>query len=199
MKPYNVFFPKIVLLMIIAIMFAGCSYTMKTNDIPQLQTGSPLKSLDPKIFAFKKFETIGIDDSLVMLKKGAHKLTLEEPPAIMVATAIKKELERNGHTCIEYSPQLKADFIVEGTVYKYYLYQEMSLTTLKVIANTAAKLTISSVSSDMQPLIKNYEGEYHVSGIMVPSNIWKDILAQALLNMVKEISIDPELIAFLEK
>jgi hypothetical protein len=104
----------------------GCSltHTLKSADIPQLQVGSPLKSVPPLTFAFKEFKGGGNKDDLIG-DFGIHKYKLDQPVATVVAKAIRKELERNGHTCIAESTS-KADFVVDGTVYKYFLSMEYS-------------------------------------------------------------------------
>jgi hypothetical protein len=191
---------KLITIIAISFILVGCTYTVKSVDLlPQMQAGSPLKSLSPRTFAFKEFrDTRGVTDPLLLLKAGAE-LKLDQPPAIIVATAIKRELERNGHRCIDYSPQSKADFIVEGTVYKYWYGFYTGFFTNTHTVNAGVKLTVGPVSDDKRVLTKNYEGEYVLSDGRHPRVVGKDALSQALLAMIKEISTDSELIEFIEK
>ena len=203
MKPFRVHLFRFVAVMAVTVIIAGCVTTIKTKDIQQLQTGSPLKSINPKIFAFKEFKDIrGTEPSLVW-KLGGRDVILDMPAATVVATAIKRELERNGHTCVMDTPESKANFVIEGAVYKYLLRADSGFFTTKIIGNVAVKLTVSAVSDVKKVLTKSYEGEYYLSSNNsnpVPTlNSWVAISNQALLEMVKEISTDSELIEFLEK
>jgi uncharacterized lipoprotein YajG len=201
LKSTSLYLFRYVIVIAVFFMLIGCSYTMKISDLPQLQIGSPLKSISSKTFAFKEFKDTRVGDNpLVMLNVHGDKLTLEQPPAIMVATAIKRELERNGHVCVMDLPQTKSDFIIEGTVYRCWLREDRDLFKGKITGDVAVKLTICSVSDEKKVLTKNYAGEYYLSsGFGIPSSSWMAILNEALLEMIKEISTDPELIGFIEK
>ncbi len=199
MKLLTVYLFRVVAVMAVTVIIAGCAVTIITKDIPQLQTGSPLKSINPERFAFKEFKDIrGTEPSLVGEVR-ARKFYLDMPPVTVLATAIERELERNGHTCVVDTPQPKADFIIEGTVYKYWLREVFIYNKVKIVGNVAVKLIVSSVSDEKKVMTKSYEGEYYLSNGFVPPSSWVEILNQALLEMVKEISTDPELIAFIEK
>jgi len=191
------------LLAIAAVFFVlmGCTrtYTMKKDEmISILQTGSPLKGIAPKTFAFKEFRNArgrGMDDPYLVLRFGVEKFVLEQPTTAVVAMAIRKELERNGHTCITYSPQSKSDFLVEGSLYKYEI-----LLNIGAYAEVGANITVSSASAENRLLTKTYEGDYRmVKSGGIGGGKWKTLLNQALLAMLKELSTDPDLVAFLEK
>jgi len=176
-------------------MFTGCTHTMKKDEVSTLQVGSPLKGISPKTFAFKEFKDARGRDPYLMYSQ--HKL--EQPATAFVATAIMKELERNGHTCIPYSPQPKADFIVEGSVFKCWILRSQGMSTTTLTANVGAKITVSPASAENRVMTKTYEGEYRSGGVAGVDWKWKDILNQALLNMLKEFSTDSDLVMFLEK
>jgi hypothetical protein len=173
-------------------MFVGCTHTVKSADIPTLQTGSPLKGIGSKTFAFKDFQ--GMRTTLVF-GQGVHKYVWDQPVTTVVAMLIRKELERNGHKCVAYSQQSNSDFILDGTVYKY----SVGTRGLNSFAcNVALKLTIIRASADKEVLAKSYQAEYnqaHRWGGHEPI----DVSIQAMLLMVKEMSTDPEVIAFIEK
>ena len=199
MKPYSAYLFRFVVVMAIPIMLTGCAYIIKSSEIPLLQTGSPLKGISPKTFAFKEFRDIRWTDASLVGQLWASKIRLDQPAATVVATAIKKELERNGHTCLVDSPEVKANFVIEGIVFKYWFAIDKGFFSVKGTGNVAVKLTISAVSPNRGVLAKNYEGEYQLSrGGGLPIHI-EEILNPALLAMIKEISTDPELIAFIEK
>jgi uncharacterized lipoprotein YajG len=201
---------RLIGLMSTFLMLAGCAttYTIKSSDIPQLQTGSPLKSVSPRTFAIKGIRDVrGANDSYMMLQNlgsGFVQITLDQPAATVVAMSIRKELERNGHKCILNSPEAKPDFLVKGTVYKFGLKEDMSYFSQSVSAQVAVKLTISSASDEKKIFTKNYEGEYHIDGSLadVQKETGKDyekILDRALLDMLREISTDHDLIEFIGK
>ena len=162
---------------------------MKSSEISVLHSGSPLKGLSPKIFAFKDFrDDRGKDaDPYLVAVNGIHKYRLGEPKTTFAVAAIRKELERNGHTCIMYSPQSKSDFIIEGSLYKFGVYSDP-----RYPLTVAVKLTVIPAPPKEELLTKTYEGESDAP-------IFKECLNQALLAMVKEMSTDTDLIAFLEK
>lgn len=200
MKPYNLYLFRLAAIMAVSVMVVGCTHTIKSNEISVSQAGSPMKAVRPKTFAFKEFKDIRGTDPFLVAKVGVHKFKLDQPAATVVATMIRKELQRNGHMCVIDLPQAKSDFIIEGTVYKcWFTTEQVGFFSKKVTANVAVKLAVSPVSPGKGVLTKSYEGEYHLAGVTVGMEKGKDILDQAILAMLKEMSTDPELIAFLEK
>jgi hypothetical protein len=200
MKPFAVYLFKPAAVMVILFILVGCTHIIKSTDLLPEPTGSPLKSVSPKTFVFKEFRDVrGVADPLFFFKAPGNEWRLEQPPATLIATTIKKEFEINGHTCVGDMQQSKSDYIVEGSVYKYGVmdYGPLRLKTI-VIATVAVKLTVSSVSGVKRVFTKNYEGKYSLSSAWGVKRIY-ELLKPALLAMVKEISTDPELIAFIEK
>jgi uncharacterized lipoprotein YajG len=199
MKHYSYSIFSLVAVMAVSNALLGCSitHTLKSADIPQLQVGSPLKGVQPAIFAFKEFRDVR-DDNEMIWDVGIHKYRLDQPAAIVVATAIRKELERNGHTCVMESSQSNSDFVVEGTVYKYFLTMDSGGLIAFVNGNVATKLKITSNHADKKEFVKNYEGKYLRSGFRFSFDEMLGISTQALLEMVKEMSTDPELVEFIQ-
>jgi hypothetical protein len=187
-----------VLLMIVIWMYTGCTYVLKTDDIPTLQMGSPLKSVGQKTFAFKEFKDIRDVKSPFLIKEVEFgSWVSDKPVSSLFMLALKKEWERNGHICVEYSKQVKADYIIEGIVYKCSVTIIPGFIAPTQTAYTGVKLTVSHVSDREEPLlIKSYEGEYRFYGTGVT---WKEVLTNSLLSMIKEISVDSELIEFIKK
>ena len=185
-------------LIAIILFFTGCTHVLNITEIPTLQTGSPLRGVGSKTFAFKEFKDIrNVEDPVLMMVAGVHKHILDQPPATLVAMWLKKELERNGHICVMDSPQMKADFVIEGTVYKFLVSHRTGMFETMQHSSTGVKLTISRISANSVSFVKSYEGEYSTSGLTAAR--WKIALSQALLSMIKEISTDPELIEFIKK
>ena len=210
MKPYNVYLLRLAAAVTVSFLFVGCTHTLKSKELSTLETGSPLKGIPPKTFAFKEFRdargvVIGRLGKVLDVKKDPYlfddggpmrKDKLEQPPASLVAMVIRKELERNGHKCITYSAQSNPDFIIEGSVYKFDIRRtqpaEWSVFDRPFNTEVAVKLTVSPASPEKEMLTKSYEGKARLLRFKTSINL-------ALLAMVKEISTDPDLIAFLEK
>ena len=202
MKPYLFKLARVVAAMAVSFAFAGCTitHTIKSTDLPQLQAVSLLKSVRPKIFAFKEFKDIRGTDARWLIRMGGQVYMLDQPVAFVVAMAIRKELERNGHTCFDYTQQIKADFIVEGTVYKYRLMTYVGSFTGRPIGDIAVKLIISNTSTDKGILTRTYQEEGVIKSVGTGEQLTaRDILSQTQLSMVKKMSTDSELIDFLEK
>ncbi len=197
-KRFHVFIFTVMLIMISAFI-EGCTHVVKTSDMSGLQTGSPLNSIKPKIFTFNEFKDIGGgDDPSVFSKNAGHIFKLDQSPASMVALALRKEFERNGHMCISSSPQAKSNFIIDGTIFKFMVMSRPLLFHVEHHSKIALKLTVSRVPISNGVFVKAYQGEYESkegSGVeYLGNNIHKSLLA-----MIKEISTDQELLEFLQK
>jgi len=202
MKPWNIYPFGLIVVMGVFFSFMGCTHNIRSSDIPALQTGSPLKGIKPMTFAFKEFSDIRGTDPFWVGKLAAHEHKMDQPVARVVAMAIKKELERNGHICINYSMQAKADFNIEGTVFKYGIsMRRVGGFHNELAGNVAVKLTIINTSTEKSVFIKNYSGDslIEAGGFTAVGEAPLVTLSQAQSAMVKKISIDTELIAFLEK
>jgi uncharacterized lipoprotein YajG len=200
--------------LILTLSGCGMTHTIKTSDIPLLQTGSPLKGVKSRTFAFKNFKDgRGVGSHLVFARWDQRSpviveeriMTLDQPVAVVVAKAIRDELERNGHKGFQYSSEKNQDFIVEGSIYKFWLSTDHSLLSEKATGDVAVKLTITNTLDERLVLIKRYEGEYSLSGGFIGKEDTatlkehENILIKALLGMLREISIDPELVEFIGK
>jgi len=203
MDSREVFLPKLIGIIAIFLMLAGCAKTIviKSADIPQLQTGSPLKSVKPKIFSFKGFKDIRGTDSYVMVRSGNYfPIALDRPAAAVTSMAIRKELERNGHKCVSNYTGSKSDLIIEGVVYSFGIIEDV-IGPKSVTGNVVVKLTITPSFDSKRVFAKWYEGSYmlHSKGFMsnIPRKEYENILIKALLGMLRDMSTDPELVEFI--
>ena len=205
MKGARLFIVKSVCLLIF---LSGCtSAAIKRSEVPSLGVGSPLISVGPRTFVVRNFTNVtnvkpGVFtdmDSLV------GQVTLDDPVEVIVADAIRKELERNGLIGVADGSTPGGDFIIAGTVYKYEFLRNVPMVIGKYSKNedrgtVAVKLTVSRASDPNTVFIKNYEGEYpYTEGMIEGFQIVVDIMNKALLEMVKKVSMDEELVAFLKK
>jgi uncharacterized lipoprotein YajG len=193
---------RIVLLILSLFFIAGCvTNVLRVNDIPSLQAGSPLRSVNSKTFAFKEFKDIrNVDDpSLLMRWSVTRSDRYEEPPATLVSILLKKELTRNGHKCVTYSSGVIADFIVEGSFYKNFLVMKQGVFTNLYTTMMGVKLMLSCIPSEKGVFVKSYEGDSTIPGTLGQLEVAKISARETLLSMIKEISSDLEMIEFLNK
>jgi uncharacterized lipoprotein YajG len=189
-----------ILLMAVLFMFGGCTKIVKSGDMDNLKTGSPLKSVGQKVFSLRTFKDVrSVSDSSLLGNAGAN-YAMDQPVAIVAEAAVKKEFERNGHYFVTDLNQKRPDFFIDGSVYKFGIYMSRTPFTTTVTGNVAVKLTIESSSPDKRILIKTYEGKYEESrSFGFYTGTITDIINQALLGVVKDMSTDQGLIVFLEK
>jgi hypothetical protein len=195
MKKYLYGFISIIAL----IQLIGCTHVHKITETPLLQMGSPMGSVEPKTFAFKDFQDLRrFEDPAIIMELGGHTHKIDQTPAVFVADRIKKEFERNGHKCVDASSQDKADFIVNGTIYKFSSTWRMGFFANEWFGKTGLKLTINRMpSGSAEAFVKSYEGDYNDTSYGGP--LFAESLGTATQRMIKDISTDPELIEFIKK
>jgi hypothetical protein len=176
--------------MLLILMLVGCTtHIIRSSEFETLKSGTPLGGVKSKKFALKQFRDVRETSNPLWIDCKYNQL--DQPPALVIRTMLKKELERNGHLCIDYSPEVKADFIIDGALYKHLGTMENNGRLI-----VAVKLTVNKFSNDKTIFVRKYEGQYSVSGI---SGSTKDLLSGAYLAMLKEIVTDEDLLEFLEK
>jgi hypothetical protein len=198
MKPCEAY--RIGLLVCCCAAMTGCTTTVyKSSAIPPLQVGSPLKDVPSRTFVLKEFkDTRGVEPKL-FFQAGKSKCLMDEPIATIVRTAIRKELERNGHVCLSGEADKTADFIIEGTVYRYDLSVRsavLGLTTTET-ANVGVKLTVVGAESHPGLLTKTYEGSSSFTHAIKME--FAPLMNKALLNMLEELTYDQQFIDTIKK
>ena len=192
-------------------LITGCGPTIhiiKCSEIKELQTGSPLKSVSPKIFAFRGITDDNVgegDDYIIARSKDGTTLAFDQSMSALVIMLIKKELERNGHKWVQDLSTSNADFIIKGTINKFKLTTNTNANNTKATADVAVELTISSMSDDKRVLTKKYKGQYALSANYMgiteadAAKECENIIIRALMMMVGELSTDQELVDFIGK
>ncbi len=176
----------------------GCTNTLQSSTIPPLEIGSPLRGVPPRTFVIREFkDTRGVDPRL-LVQEGGKSLVMDKPVAAVVAESIQRELERNGHKCVSDGAQPSADYEIEGTVYKYSLSPEVGIFKAKDTASVGVKVVVTGLGSHKGALMKNYEGSYQLSSGVGGLPV-REILNQALLNMLKEMSTDQQFVEAIQK
>lgn len=183
------------------ILLSGCAGTIKSDNFHQLQTGSPLSEVSKKIFVIKEFsDARGTDRHYVGRGVGLYSLSMDQPVAKVITMAISKELERNGHKTLLYPVQENADFIIVGTIYKFSLSMKRIFNAGEYIGDVGVRISTISASDSSKILVRKYEGEYRLIRTIVPSpETCMEILEQALLKMIRDMSVDQELLVFLQQ
>jgi hypothetical protein len=186
------------------VVLSGCTHIITTTDIPALQSGSPLRSIESKTFLINEFTDIRkiSGDPRIIKKDAGHTFRYDQPPATAVASAVRKELERNGHKTVETSAPTRSDYVIDGAVFKFSTITVGRMFSVTSISTIAVKLTLSRVPNSKGVFVKAYQGIYDSKGapnIANPLSLETMVLHQALTNMIKDISTDQELIEFLQK
>ena len=202
MKKLSYYLHGIISVSVVILLFTGCSirYVTKANEFSTLQTGSPLRSVPSRTFAFREFKDVrNTDNPSLLMTKDINEWVLEPPPAVMVPILIKKELERNGHKCVTFSPQVKADFIVEGNIYRYTGHLDVVPFGSQINSvNTGVKIMISAIPPERGFFVKSYEGGYTEAGGFMGFTL-ESCMIKAFMSMIKEISTDIELVEFINQ
>jgi hypothetical protein len=177
----------------------GCTSVVRSDNLEGLHIGSPLRKLNPKTFTFRQFKDIRTDDPFYVGDYGRGYLKIDQPAANVVALAIRRELERNGHQTVTDPSASNPDYIVDGTVYKFGL-SKITGWKHELTSTVAVKISIIAASDPGVVFDKKYEGTYAVNvGIPPLAGGGTEIFNQGLLGMLKELSADEELLSFLEK
>lgn len=197
MTPSHVCLSRATGLALILAVLAGCSVTMSAKDIPSVQVISPLTSPRSQSFILHPFTDQQNLASPVILQVAFNKLTLEEPPAAMITSAVHRELERTGHRPIQDGQQSKGDFLIEGTVTQYSLRRDIGNSLTTITGNVEMAVTVRSATGGKKAFTKRFRGYHFANGQDLPPKVWKDILGQAIADSVKNLSMDRDLAAFI--
>ena len=195
MKQNCIYSFRCAFLIVLSLLLVGCSKYIRSDALHQLQVGSPLSELSPLTFAIKEFVDVrGIDPQLI-----GPRIHVDQPVSKIITTAISKEFERNGHKVLLYSSESKAGYIIEGTIYKFFINGGLSGMGVEYIGNVAVKISISSASHS-KVFVKKYEGEHSQIMKLHPSTATlTEILDQTQIRMIRDMSVDQELLTFLKK
>ena len=200
-QPYGI--PVLATLLIVTLVLSGCipAAVINTMDMPGLQSGSPLKSIESRTFVINEFEDIRIkiNDDKRLMRPEARTWRLDQDPATLVSKAVRNELERNGHKTVDYSPDAKSDYVIDGTVFKFSSIVNAGTWSGTVTSTIGLKLTVSRVPNSRGVFVKTYQGVYASKEGSTPTKPMTISIREALLMMVKDISTDQELIEFLQQ
>jgi len=170
------------------------------DQIPRLEGGSPLSGIEPVTFVIKAEDRTGKYVARGVAP-GWRPAELDRKVSDVVAEAIATELKRNGHRVLDSSDINKADLVMIGIVLRYWVDVREGVFKKEHIGIAKVQITILRAKDSVEMLSKTYEGVYHrTQHLEIPGvGYYKDILVNALLNMVKDFTTDPEFLDCLQK
>ncbi len=180
---------------------SGCSTTViKTAEQPPLQTGSALRSLKPLKLCLKDFQDLRGTEPDVIFDVAGKKYQLDKPVATWVRDSIRREFERNGHTCVGPEREKEANVVIDGSVYQYSLdVAFFGIATSRFTGNVGAKISATAPNAPAVPFAKKYDGSFYASSRRMTIDTVIKIQNEALLAMIKELTSDQEFLDFLKR
>ena len=179
---------------------SACSTTtIKTAEQPALQTGSPLRGVKPLRVCLKEFQDLRGVPPDVIFDVAGKTYKLDKPVATWVRESIRKEFERNGHTCVGPEGEKAADVVMDGSVYRYSLDAQMTQFSTRFTGNVGAKISVSAAKDPAAVFAKKYDGSYYSAGFGMSIKTVVKIQNEALLSMIKELTSDQEFLDFLKR
>ena len=118
----------------------------------------------------------------------------------IINQAIVKELKRNGHKVLQPGEANKADVIIDGIVRGYWIQSNNYTFSITITGMVETELNITANKNEDKFITKTYRGnyQYETSGMISPS-VWRDVINQALLDMIKEFTTDEKFLNRLKR
>lgn len=172
---------------------------IKTAEQPGLQTGSPLKGIKPLRVCLNDFQDVRGSQPDVIFAVMEKTYKLDQPVASWVRESIRREFERNGHSCVGPDKAGEADVVLDGSVYRYSLDLSTGIEYMRFTGNVGAKISARSAKDSNAVFAKKYDGSFYAGGwnIRIPTVI--KVQNEALLAMIKELTSDQEFLDFLKR
>lgn len=196
----------LILLLLTTSVIASCSGVIKMEKIPELEGGSPLGGIKPVTFTINHFKNAADDEGIVGIPGGAlPKYKTDRQVNDIVRQAIINELIRNGHRVLPPEDSSKANVVIDGTVWQYWASFKPHKTILMlssvnhVIGSVKADITVR-FSDSGTILTKSYNGtaDLETAKAFTKGNC-ESALNEALLNMLKDFTMDPDFLDGLNK
>lgn len=190
----------IIISILLALAVQGCASVgiIRMERIPTLRGGSPLSGIEPVTCVIKDFrDEVG---EVVFSEMGGI-VKIDRGTADIVVQAIAAELRRNGHKVMEPKDVDMADVVIDGTVKQFWIELRQHFLYARILASVKVEITVTSASGG-KTLSKLYSG---ISAERGMGNRWtweeryRDSLNEALSNMVKDFTTDPDFLDGLRK
>jgi len=123
-----------------------------------------------------------------------------KPVDNLVRDGVRREFERDGHTCLGPDQEAKADVVMEGALYNYSVHHTIvGLALYRATCNIGVKINLRSAKDPEVVFFRKYEGTFYADKWRT-SNAWVNtVMDEALLNMIKELTSDEDLLDFLRR
>lgn len=200
------------ILFFIVLLLQGCTRVLVMEPIPNLEGGSPLSEIEPVTFIINGLEgdwtkkcvkvdpNSGVPETVVAFR--IDKVVIHNKPEDLVVQAIRNELIRNGHKVLDSKYQDKANIIIDVVVEQYWTdMRDLMFRGALYEANVKAQITVREPLISDYILRKSYKGNSsHNPFIAKPLyGEVKAVLNEALLEMVKDFTFDPDFLNILRK
>ena len=185
----------IIWLSIVSMLHGCAAYSITTipiEEVPELKIGSPLAGIRSLTFLVNEFEDARPFKGSVILASERGRIELNQKVSELVTQSIANELKRNGHKVLRSNESDNADVIIKGVVRRYWIESKpVSLFSLRLSGTVEAEISVNGQGTE-KVIPKIYRGDYYIDGNSIGPLIWRDILNQALTEMIKEFTTDEE-------
>jgi uncharacterized lipoprotein YajG len=185
---------------------------IKIEPIPKLEGGSILRQIDSLTFIINEVKD-GRPELIktVLFNKGdgSHDIVnssydprlvgIEPRVKDIVAQAITAELMRNGHKMLGPKNLGNADVVIDITIQKYWCQTVTGFWTVNYKGRVETFVKMAMPLDSDEVFTKTYGGSYDDIPALAGFGPIKGVLNEALLNMIKDFTTDPELLDFLQK
>ncbi len=171
---------------------------------PSLQGGSPLKGVNPLKVCLKDFQDLRFVKPAAIpeaMSPARYKWPKpHKPVANLIRDSVRREFERDGHTCLGPEQEAKADVVMEGALYQYSVHHSIvGLALFRATCNIGVKLSVRSAKDPEAVFFRKYEGTFYADKWRT-SNAWvSSVMNDALFNLIKELTNDEDLLDFLRR
>lgn len=190
----------------------GCTRVLVMDPLPELQGGSPLSEIEPITFKIngldgewtKKFVKVnpdsGVPETLVAFR--IDKVIIHKKPEDLVVQAIGNELKRNGHRILDTKAHDTADIFIDVVIEQYWTeIRDLMFRGVLYEANVKAQIAVREGLNSEYVLRKSYKGTAKHNPLIGKAfyKDVRDVLNMALLDMVKDFTLDHDFLNILQK
>jgi hypothetical protein len=171
------------------------------NKTPELRGGNPLSEIGPLVFLVNDFVDARMIENPRQVGYGIlgfnHKILADRKAKDLVRESIVLELKRNGQTVLESAAKDVADVVLEGSVQELWV-GATAMYSGECRAVVKTKITVSRRSSG-KSFSKVYSGiqGQEVGFKFMSKADFERLLNDALVSMVKDITMDSEFLEML--
>lgn len=159
-------------------------------QIPHTSAGSPLDSLAPLIFRIEMHENR--TERFIDVSHGYGEHLGEREVAGFIAETLASELKRSGHRVQGERATEDVDIVIVGRVEEAAV--RLNQTTSTRAGFVTVNLSVERTADSNRILSRTYRGSHYDDKMTQTRQIIPDVFNEALLNLIEEFTIDPDLI-----